>query len=56
VSSRSGKRGLKYLVCNGRGKTPAEFCKRNGLSMLSGKYGQESEGKFSFINQSAEGK
>jgi hypothetical protein len=50
----SGKRAVKYLVCDGRGKKPGVFYKRSGLVILSGNCGQERRSEFNFVTQSGE--
>jgi hypothetical protein len=50
----SGKRAIKYLVCDQRGKKPGVFCKKSGVVVLSGKCGQERKREFNLVTQSRE--
>jgi hypothetical protein len=38
-------------VCNAEGRKLTEFCERNKLEMLNGKYGEDTKGEYTFVNQ-----
>jgi exonuclease III len=46
-----GSRVNKDSICNIEGRQLIEFCERNTFDILNGKYGVDSKGKFTFINQ-----
>ena len=50
----SGKRPIRYLVCDGRGKKPGVSFKRSGVVILSGNCGQEGKLEFNSVTQSRE--
>jgi hypothetical protein len=43
-----GKRGSKDFMCNTEGRKLTEFCERNRLEMLNGKYGEDKKGGKNF--------
>jgi hypothetical protein len=38
-------------VCNAEGRKLIDFCGKNGLHILNGKYGSDTVGEFTFVNQ-----
>jgi hypothetical protein len=50
-----GNRVRKDLACNAEGRKEGrkltEFCERNMLEMLKGKYREDMKGKYTFVNQ-----
>jgi hypothetical protein len=49
--SQFGYRVSKDFTCNAEGRKLIEFCERNMLEMLNGKYGEDTKGKYTFVNQ-----
>jgi hypothetical protein len=41
----------KDVTCNTEGKILIEFCERNTFENLNGKYGADTKGEYTFINQ-----
>jgi hypothetical protein len=46
-----GKRVSKFFTCNAEGRKLIEFYERNRLEMLHGKYGEDTKGENTFVNQ-----
>jgi exonuclease III len=46
-----GSRKSKDTVCNTEGRKLIDFCEKNGLEILNGKYGSDAGGEFTFVNQ-----
>jgi hypothetical protein len=46
-----GKRVSKDFMCNTEGRNLIEFCERNRLEMLNGKYGEDTKGEYTLVNQ-----
>jgi hypothetical protein len=41
----------KYIVCSTEGKKFIEFCEGNIFEISNGKYGTDTKGEYTFINQ-----
>jgi hypothetical protein len=46
-----GNRVSKDFTCDAKGWKLIEFFERNMLEMLNGKYGEDTKGKYTFVNQ-----
>jgi hypothetical protein len=46
-----GSRKTKDTVCNAGGRKLIDFCKKKRLEILNGKYGSDTGGEFTFVNQ-----
>jgi hypothetical protein len=49
-NNQFGKRVSKDFTCNTEGRKLIEFCERNRLEMLNGKYGDDTKGEYTFGN------
>jgi hypothetical protein len=45
-----GKRVSKDVTCNTEGRKVIEFCQRNILEMLNGKYREDTKREYTFVN------
>jgi hypothetical protein len=48
---QSGNKVSKYFKCNAEGRKVIEFCERNMLEILNGKYGEDTKGEHTFVYQ-----